>query len=125
MTNEYIVYWRREVLYRTKVIAESEEGALDRVMNGFSTDSQYEEDIDEYGDMEIDNIDMIEKDVENPDQATYQGLGPDSNNQLDCLASQSIIAPTNEASLVQPQKGQRNEKPIRPISQLIVRNTWM
>jgi hypothetical protein len=30
MTNEYIVYWRREVLYRTKVIAESEEGALDR-----------------------------------------------------------------------------------------------
>lgn len=67
MTNEYIVYWRREVLYRTKVIAESEEGALDCVMNGFSTDSQYEEDIDEYGDMEIDSIDVIEKDVENSD----------------------------------------------------------
>ena len=64
--NEYIIYWRREVLYRTKVLAESEEEALDCVINGFSTDdtNQYEEDIDEYGDMEIDNIDLIEKDAE-------------------------------------------------------------
>jgi hypothetical protein len=64
--NEYVIYWRREVLYRTKVLAESEEEALDCVINGFSTDdtNQYEEDIDEYGDMEIDNIDLIEKDAE-------------------------------------------------------------
>ena len=61
--NEYIVYWRREALYRTKVLAESEEEALDCVINGFS-DNDYEEDIDEYGDMEIDNIDLIEKDAE-------------------------------------------------------------
>ena len=25
MMNEYIVYWRREVMYRTKVIAETED----------------------------------------------------------------------------------------------------
>ena len=65
--SEYIVYWRREVMYRTKVIAESEDEALARVNNGFSTDSQYDEDIDEYGDMEIDNVDLIEKNVEDPD----------------------------------------------------------
>ena len=63
MTNEYIVYWRREVLYRTKVMADSEEEALNCVINGFSTDSEYHEDIDEYGDMEIDNIDLIEEDT--------------------------------------------------------------
>ena len=61
--NEYIVYWRRETLYRTKVLAESEEEALDCVINGFS-DNDYEEDIDEYGDMEIDNIDLIEENAE-------------------------------------------------------------
>lgn len=61
MSNEYIVYWRREVLYRTKILADTEEEALHCVINGFSTDSQYEEDIDEYGDMQIDNIDMIEE----------------------------------------------------------------
>ena len=60
--NEYIIYWRREALYRTKVLAESEEEALDCVINGFS-DNDYEEDIDEYGDMEIDNIDLIEEDT--------------------------------------------------------------
>lgn len=63
MSNEYIVYWRREVLYRTKVLAETEDEALQCVVNGFS-DNEYEEDIDEYGDMEIDNIDLIEKDIE-------------------------------------------------------------
>ena len=62
MSNEYIIYWRREALYRTKVIADSEEDALNCVINGFS-DTKYEEDIDEYGDMEIDNIDLIEKDA--------------------------------------------------------------
>ena len=64
MSNEYIVYWRREVLYRTKVLAENEDEAVDCVINGFGGDHDYEEDIDEYGDMQIDNIDMIEKDTE-------------------------------------------------------------
>jgi hypothetical protein len=62
MSNEYIVYWRREVLYRTKVIANSEDDAVERVCNGFSSDSLYLEEVDEYGDMSIDNVDMIEKD---------------------------------------------------------------
>lgn len=63
MNNEYIVYWRREVLYRTKVIAESEDEALHCVVNGFSSDSEYLEQVDEYGDMQIDNIEVIEKDT--------------------------------------------------------------
>ena len=68
--NEYIVYWRREVLYRTKILAESEEEALKCFNDGFPSDSEYiedidyEEDIDEYGDKQIDNIDLIEKDAE-------------------------------------------------------------
>lgn len=64
MNNEYVIYWRREVLYRTKIIAENEEEALNCVVNGFAIDSDYEEDIDEFGDMEIDNIECIEKGVE-------------------------------------------------------------
>jgi len=62
MSNEYIVYWRREVLYRTKVIADTEEEALHCVVNGFS-DNKYEEEIDEYGDMEIDNVELIEETI--------------------------------------------------------------
>ncbi len=62
MSNEYIVYWRREVLYRTKVIAKSEDEAIESVYKGFSGGSLYLGDIDEYGDMSIDNVDMIEKD---------------------------------------------------------------
>jgi hypothetical protein len=65
MSNEYIVYWRREVLYRTKVIAKSETEAIESVNKGFSGGSLYLGDIDEYGDMSIDNVDMIEKDINN------------------------------------------------------------
>lgn len=63
MSNEYIVYWRREVLYRTKVIADSEDDAVQRVCNGFSADTPYLEEVDEYGDMKIDNIDLIEESI--------------------------------------------------------------
>ena len=63
MSNEYVVYWRREVLYRTKVVAESEDEALQCVVNGFSSDSEYLEEVDEYSDMQIDNIEVIEKDM--------------------------------------------------------------
>jgi len=37
--NEYIVYWSREVLYRTKVLAENEETPLHCVVNGFFANS--------------------------------------------------------------------------------------
>lgn len=69
-TNEYIVYWRREVLYRTKVLATSEEEALKQFNDGYSAESEYledidhEEDIDEYGERQIDNIELIEEDIE-------------------------------------------------------------
>jgi hypothetical protein len=70
MSNEYIVYWRREVLYRTKVIANTEEEALKQFTDGYSAeceyleDIDYEEDIDEYGDMQIDNVELIEENAE-------------------------------------------------------------
>lgn len=68
--NEYIVYWRRETLYRTKILAESEEQALKQFNDGYSAESEYledidyEEDIDEYGDRQIDNIELIEENAE-------------------------------------------------------------
>jgi hypothetical protein len=51
-------------MYRTKVVAESEDEAIFRVCNGFSTDSSYSEEIDEYGDMSIDNIECIQEGVQ-------------------------------------------------------------
>lgn len=62
MNNEYIVYWRREVLYRTKVIATSEEKALNTVVGLLSFDCK--ECIDEYGSLSIDNIELLERDVD-------------------------------------------------------------
>ena len=62
MSNEYIVYWRREVLYRTKVIATNEEKALNTVRCLSSFDCK--ECIDEYGSLSIDNIELLEKDVD-------------------------------------------------------------
>ena len=64
MKNEYVIYWRRDTMYRTKVVAESEDEAIFRVCNGFSTDSSYSEEIDEYGDMSIDNIECIQEGVQ-------------------------------------------------------------
>jgi hypothetical protein len=64
MKNEYVIYWRRDTMYRTKVVAESEDEAISRVCNGFSTDSSYSEEIDEYGDMSIDNIECIQEGVQ-------------------------------------------------------------
>jgi hypothetical protein len=60
-TNEYVVYWRRDVVYKTTVVAYSKEDAIDRVCNGFSGDTSYEEDIEEYGDMFFISTDLIEK----------------------------------------------------------------
>lgn len=60
--NEYVIYWRREVLYRTKVIATSEEKALNTIVGLSSFDCK--ECIDEYGSLSIDNIELLEKDVD-------------------------------------------------------------
>lgn len=62
--NEYVVYWRREVLYRTKVICYTEEEAMATVLEQFNNDSVYEEEIDELGPVEIDNAEMLEEDVD-------------------------------------------------------------
>lgn len=62
MSNEYVIYWKREVVYRTKLVADNEDEAIDLVCNGFS-DDKYEEEIEGYGDMEIESIDLIEKDT--------------------------------------------------------------
>lgn len=58
---EYIVYWRREALHKTTVVAYNEQDAIDRVTNGFSTDSMFEEEIEEFGDMSIDSIELVER----------------------------------------------------------------
>ena len=63
MNNEYIVYWRREVLYRTKVIATSEEEALKCFNKGFDDDEYFMEDFDDFENMSVDNVELIEKDV--------------------------------------------------------------
>ena len=60
-TNEYVVYWRREALHKTTVVAYDEQDAIDRVSNGFSTDTKFEEEIEEFGDISIDTVDLIEK----------------------------------------------------------------
>lgn len=64
MNNEYIVYWRREVLYRTKVIANSEEKALKCFNKSLDDGDYFMQDFDEFENMSVDNIELIEKDVE-------------------------------------------------------------
>ena len=59
--NEYVIYWKREVVYKTTVVAYDADDAIDRVCNGFSTDSNYEEDIEDYGDMFFISTCLIEK----------------------------------------------------------------
>lgn len=48
-------------MYRTKILANTEEEALKQFNDEYSAESEYLEDIDEYGDIQIDNIDMIEE----------------------------------------------------------------
>lgn len=63
MTNEYIVYWRREVLYRTKIIASSEDEALNCFNKGFDNDEHFIQDFDDFENMSVDNVELLEKDV--------------------------------------------------------------
>jgi hypothetical protein len=63
MANEYVVYSRREVFYRTKVIADSTEDALIHAANNFLNNANIDEDFDELSPVKIDNIELIQKDV--------------------------------------------------------------
>jgi len=67
MKNEYVIYWRQEILYRSKVISLSEEQAKKDFItmkenDNFSDDIDWEED-DNFK-FEIDSIECIEKEVE-------------------------------------------------------------
>ena len=66
MKNEYVIYWREEVLYRSKVIATSEEEARSHFLalkenNEFKDDVDFENDNFEFS---IDNIECIEERVD-------------------------------------------------------------
>lgn len=63
LKNEYVIYWRREVLYRTKVIATSEKEALKCFNKGFDDDEYFMQDFDEFENMSVDNVELLEKDV--------------------------------------------------------------
>lgn len=66
MKNEYVIYWREEVLYRSKVIATSEEEARSHFLalkenNEFKDDVDFENDNFEFS---IDNVECIEEGVQ-------------------------------------------------------------
>ena len=65
--NEYVVYWRREILFRSKVICETEEEAGAYIIVNSKSD-YFLEDIDEEGNEEmivtIDNVEMLEENVD-------------------------------------------------------------
>ena len=63
MANEYVIYWKREVMHRTKIIADSTEEAIIAMANGLLADPSCDEDFDEFGPAQIDNIECIQKDV--------------------------------------------------------------
>ena len=65
MKNEYVIYWRQEALYRTKIIASSEAEALE----AFNAIDDYTphlyDDFDEFEPLQIDNVECIEEGVDN------------------------------------------------------------
>jgi hypothetical protein len=65
--NEYVIYWRREILFRSKVICETEEEAGANILEN-SKSSYFLEDIDEEGNEDmvavIDNVEMLEENVD-------------------------------------------------------------
>jgi len=64
MRNEYVIYWRQEALYRTKIVADSEAAALE----AFNAIDDYTphlyDDFDEFEPLQIDNVECIEKGVD-------------------------------------------------------------
>ena len=65
--NEYVIYWRREILFRSKVICNTEEEASSHILE-YSKEHYCLEDIDEEGNDEmvvtIDNVEMLEENVD-------------------------------------------------------------
>jgi len=67
MKNEYVIYWRQEVLYRSKVIASSEEEAKSVFLRA-KKNNDFKDDIDEEDEdsceFSIDSLECLEKDVD-------------------------------------------------------------
>ena len=66
MKNEYVIYWREEVLYRSKVIATSEEEARSHFLT-LKEKNEFKDDVDLEGEdfeFSIDNVECLEEDVD-------------------------------------------------------------
>ena len=67
MKNEYVIYWRQEVLYRSKVLASSEEEAKSLFLRA-KKNNVFKDDIDEEDEdscrFSIDRLECIEEDVD-------------------------------------------------------------
>ena len=66
MKNEYVIYWREEVLYRSKVIATSEEEARSHFLT-LKENAEFKDDVDWENDnfeFSIDNVECLEEDVD-------------------------------------------------------------
>jgi hypothetical protein len=66
MKNEYVIYWREEVLYRSKVIATSEEEARSHFLV-LKENAEFKDDVDWENDnfeFSIDNVECLEEDVD-------------------------------------------------------------
>ena len=66
MKNEYVIYWREEVLYRSKVIATSEEEARSHFLT-LKENNAFKDDVDLEGEdfeFSIDNVECLEEDVD-------------------------------------------------------------
>lgn len=66
MKNEYVIYWREEVLYRSKVIAISEEEARSHFL-ALKENNEFKDDVDCENDnfeFSIDNVECIEEGVD-------------------------------------------------------------
>lgn len=65
--NEYVVYWRKEILFRSKVICDTEEEAASHILE-YSKKHYCLDDIDEEGNDEIvaaiDSVEMLEENVD-------------------------------------------------------------
>ena len=65
--NEFVIYWRREILFRSKVICNTEEEAASQILE-YSKEHYCLDDIDEEGNDEIvatiDSVEMLEENVD-------------------------------------------------------------
>jgi hypothetical protein len=66
MKNEYVIYWREEVLYRSKIIATSEEEARSHFLT-LKENNAFKDDVDLEGEdfeFSIDNVECLEEGVD-------------------------------------------------------------